>query len=189
MFTSRRKQIAVSVLVAVVVAAASLVATANASTYVDSTNTSTFTTFGSVSDPGRVGVTVDCYSATRTAYVSVSAQTPWAYPNGLYFYAQVLAKAHTATQWTVLSSGPTTFVKSVFTTTDGLDPITGNGPKVFKTMSFTGAANTQYDVLVKFWWSVPGNTWNGPYGLAAAVYQLHSRLGLSYPGSTCYFSA
>ncbi len=84
--------------------------------------------------------------------------------------------------------GLTTFVKSVFTTTDGLSTITGNGPTPSYSMSFSGSANTQYDVLVRYYWAAPGKPWTGPYDFQAGVYQNHSKIGLSYPGSTCYFS-
>lgn len=167
-----------------------LTGSADAATFVDTYNLATHSTFYSTSDPGEVNVVVNCDSATRTAYVFVDGKTPWAFPKGLYFYTQVFAKNHQSTTWSLMAQGQV-FRKTIstFWSDAAVDYVTMNEDKPLLNTSFTGAANAQYDVLVKYWWAPAGATWRGPISFQAGTYNLFSKIGLSYPGTTCYFSA
>jgi hypothetical protein len=153
---------------------------ANATTYTTAFG-QTVSTFSS--DPGKLAVGVTCDVGTLRADVDLQAETPNAYPNGVWLYTQVYVKEHSASAWTYWHETSPFVLDTVYDTWAG----PANAPQSFDSTYFYGTLNHQYDVLVKYWWAPPGGSWRGPYGLPAQIFYLRSLFGFASLSSTCTF--
>lgn len=131
---------------------------------------------------GVMRAEVVCSMSTRTADVSVIVQMPDGYPNGLYLYTQIWARARGTAAWTFISQAPSGLLYT-WGRTSSWGALMRNSYTIL-TGSFTGSG--YQEILVRWQYAVPGGYWSGwnsqqsftvPGDPDSSIYQKGSYLG------------
>lgn len=150
--------------------------------------------FGNALDSGKLRVSAGCSRYTHQGYVSLSFQTPYSTPGGLWVYTIVRVKNHAST-WaagSLLLDQRQQWVQTVYKTSNYPDPYTGtwvygNTVKSILGLNFNGAAGNAYDVSVEFYVAQYGGPWSPAFYLQPSQYSVAvDRYGNTIYPTSCY---
>lgn len=113
----------------------------------------------SLNGGGKIRAEASCSMGTHRADVKVVVEMPDGYPNGLYFYTEIYARASGASRWVFVNKATSSRLTTWSTTSSDYGSFLMRNQYVLATGAFTGRG--YQDILIQWKSAVPGGNWGG----------------------------